>query len=207
MGDLFPTTMRSRNHSEAKGTDVAHSQIILVGGGTRSGKSDFALALARRLGRRRLFVATAQPGDAEMRARIRRHQQTRGPDFQTVEEPLAISDVFRRVAEHDVVVLDCLTIWLANLLCAGTDPEAVSRQVDELAEVLDHRLVHAVLVTSEVGLGLVPETPLGRTFRDVAGLAHQRLAGMADEVYFGVLGVMLRLKPGPVVPAVGGVAL
>ena len=141
-----------------------------------------------------------------MHARIRRHQETRGPDFQTVEEPLAIVEVFGRVAEHDVVVLDCLTIWLANQLLTGKEPDAVLRQVDELADLLDRRLVDAVIVTSEVGLGLVPETALGRTFRDVAGLAHQRLAEMADEVYFGVLGVMLRLKPGPVVPVEAGAA-
>ena len=182
-------------------------QLILVGGGARSGKSDFALAVARCLGSRRLFVATAEAGDDEMHARIRRHQETRGADFQTLEEPLAVAELFRRLEGHDVVVLDCLTIWLANLLLGGNDAEAVSRHVEELADVLDGRQAHAVIVTSEVGLGLVPETPLGRTFRDVAGLAHQRLAGLADEVYFGVLGVMLRLKPGPVVPAVGGTAL
>lgn len=190
-----------------KGSAVKRRQVILVGGGTRSGKSDFALAAARRLGDRRLFVATAEPGDDEMRVRIGRHQETRGGDFQTLEEPLAVAEAFDRVDGYDVVVLDCLTLWLANLLLAGKDAEAVARQVDALAGVLERRLAHAVIVTSEVGLGLVPETPLGRIFRDVAGLAHQRLAGLADEVYLGVLGVMLRLKPGPVVPVVGGLAL
>jgi adenosylcobinamide kinase/adenosylcobinamide-phosphate guanylyltransferase len=185
---------------------MAHGQIILVGGGTRSGKSDFALAAARRLGTRRLFVATAQPGDDEMLLRIRRHQETRGSGFQTVEEPLAVSEVFRHATEYDVVILDCLTLWLANLLLGGSDPEAVLRHVEELAGVLDFRLTHAVIVTSEVGLGLVPETLLGRTFRDMAGLAHQRLASLADEVYFGVMGVMLRLKPAPVIPAERGTA-
>jgi adenosylcobinamide kinase/adenosylcobinamide-phosphate guanylyltransferase len=162
--------------------------------------------VARRLGQRRLFLATGQPGDEEMQTRIRRHRETRGPDFQTVEEPLAVAEVLRHVQGHDVVVLDCLTFWLANLLLRGDDGEAVSRQVDELADVLGRRLVHTVIVTGEVGLGLVPETPLGRAFRDVTGLANQRLAKLADEVYFGVLGVLLRLKPGPVVPIVGGTA-
>jgi adenosylcobinamide kinase/adenosylcobinamide-phosphate guanylyltransferase len=178
--------------------------VILVGGGARSGKSDFALALARHLGDRRLFLATAQPGDDEMLARIRRHQETRGTTFQTVEEPLAVAEVFQRLEGPEVVVLDCVTLWLANLLLGGNDPESVLRRVEELADVLDRRTAHAVIVTSEVGLGLVPETPLGRTFRDLAGLAHQRLAGVADEVYFGVLGVILRLKPAPVVPVEGG---
>jgi adenosylcobinamide kinase/adenosylcobinamide-phosphate guanylyltransferase len=175
--------------------------LILVGGGARSGKSDLALALARRLGRRRLFLATAEAGDDEMRQRILRHRRTRGDDFRTREEPLAVAEVLRETADEDVVVLDCLTLWLANLLLAGHAPEVVLSRVAELADVLRSRPAPAVVVTSEVGLGLVPETPLGRTFRDVAGLAHQRLARVADEVYFGALGVMLRLKPGPVVPA------
>lgn len=183
---------------------MAHRQLFLVGGGSRSGKSDFALALARRLGSRRLFLATAQAGDAEMHARIDRHRQTRGSDFQTVEEPLAVAEIVRRIEELDVVVLDCLTLWLSNLLLRGEDEKSVLRQVEELVEVLARRMVHTVIVTSEVGLGLVPETPLGRLFRDVAGLAHQRLAGLADEVYFGVLGVMLRLKPAPIAPILGG---
>jgi adenosylcobinamide kinase / adenosylcobinamide-phosphate guanylyltransferase len=177
---------------------VIRGQLILVGGGTRSGKSAFALAVARSLGSRRLFLATAQAGDDEMRDRIRLHCEGRGDDFETVEEPLAIVNVFRQDRGHDVVVLDCLTMWLTNLLMEGMDAARVARHVEELAAALDRRKAHVVVVTSEVGLGLVPETPLGRLFRDVAGLAHQRLAGLADDVYFGVLGVMLRLKPGPV---------
>ena len=182
---------------------MTRKKIILVGGGTRSGKSDFALDVARRFGAARLFIATAQPGDEEMRLRIGRHRQTRGDDFQTMEEPMAIVDIFRNVDSHDVVVLDCLTLWLANLLLRGDGDEAVMWQVEDLAVVLDRRRANAIIVTSEVGLGLVPETPLGRTFRDVAGMAHKRLAGMADEVYFGVMGVMLRLKPSPLIPVMG----
>jgi adenosylcobinamide kinase / adenosylcobinamide-phosphate guanylyltransferase len=180
---------------------VRQHQIILVGGGTRCGKSDLALALARRLGRRRLFLATAQAGDDEMRQRILRHRRTRGDDFRTLEEPLAVPELLRQPPDDDVVVLDCLTLWLSNLLLDGREPAEVLRRVEALADVLRRRPAHAVVVTSEVGLGLVPETPLGRTFRDVAGLAHQCLAAAADEVYFGAMGIMLRLKPGPVVPA------
>jgi adenosylcobinamide kinase/adenosylcobinamide-phosphate guanylyltransferase len=180
---------------------VRQHRIILVGGGTRCGKSDLALALARRLGRRRLFLATAQAGDDEMRLRIGRHRRTRGDDFRTLEEPLAVAELLRRPPDDDVVVLDCLTLWLSNLLLEGRESDDVLRRVEELADVLRRRPSHAVVVTSEVGLGLVPETPLGRTFRDVAGLAHQCIAAAADEVYFGALGMMLRLKPGPVVPA------
>src|SRR5262245_33160587 len=156
-------------------------QLHLIGGGTRSGKSDFALALARRLGRRRLFLATAQAGDAEMRERIHLHRQTRGPDFRTLEEPLAVPEAICRVEDCDVIVLDCLTLWLANLLLQDKPPREVLGRVEDLAAALRRQPARVVVVTSEVGLGIVPETPLGRTFRDVAGLAHQRLAALAAE--------------------------
>jgi len=172
-------------------------QILFIGGGTRSGKSAFALSLARRLGQRRLFLATAQPGDDEMRQRIERHRRERGGDFDTLEEPLAVAQAIGQHADYDVVVLDCLTLWLSNLLLEGNQPDSILQRIEELAAVLARRALHAIVVSSEVGLGLVPETPLGRTFRDVAGLAHQRISTVADEIYFAVLGVMLRIKPSP----------
>lgn len=172
-------------------------RIIFIGGGTRSGKSAFALAVARRMGERRLFLATAQAGDDEMSERIQRHRHARGEDFLTIEEPLAVVEAIRRHANFDVVLFDCLTLWLSNLLLEGKEPEAVLRHVEDLADVLARRSLHAVVVSSEVGLGIVPETPLGRTFRDVAGLAHQRMSAIADEVYFAVLGTLLHIKPSP----------
>jgi adenosylcobinamide kinase / adenosylcobinamide-phosphate guanylyltransferase len=175
-------------------------KLILIGGGVRSGKSDFALARARGLGRRRLFLATAQAGDEEMAERIRRHQRTRGDDFETVEEALALPEVLRDRAGFDVVVLDCLTLWLSNLLLADSDVAAVLKRLDDLLQVLRPRAFHALVITNEVGMGIVPETPLGRAFRDVAGLAHQRLSREADEIYLAVLGTVLRIKPGPVEP-------
>jgi adenosylcobinamide kinase / adenosylcobinamide-phosphate guanylyltransferase len=182
---------------------MARNQVILVGGGSRSGKSAFALSAARLLGPQRLFIATAQAGDDEMRHRIEHHRRSRGDDFQTVEEPLTICRVLERAAGYDVGVIDCLTLWLSNLLMAACSDDEIVRRIDELALVLDLRHLHAVIVTNEVGLGLVPETPLGRRFRDLAGMAHQRLARLADAVYFGTLGVMLRIKPAPIIPMEG----
>jgi len=169
-------------------------QIILVGGGVRSGKSDFALSLARRLGKRRLFLATAQTADDEMAKRIRR-----GDDFFTFEEPLAIADAIRRHKNYDVLVLDCLTLWLSNLLLQGCTQEQILQRVDDLLAVLAERTGHVLIITNEVGMGIVPETDLGRLFRDVAGLAHQRISQIADEVYLAVLGTILRIKPGPAI--------
>jgi adenosylcobinamide kinase/adenosylcobinamide-phosphate guanylyltransferase len=170
---------------------------ILVGGGARSGKSRFALGYARRLGRRRAFVATAEGLDEEMRARIADHRAERGDAFTTVEAPVELP---RALAELDaeVVVVDCLTLWLSNLLVAGIPQAAIEERVEALAGVLGRRRFHALVVSNEVGMGVVPETPLGRAFRDVTGRAHQRLAGAADEIYLAAMGLVLRVHPGPV---------
>lgn len=173
------------------------AKLILIGGGVRCGKSDFALSLARQLGHRRLFLATAQAGDDEMAERIRRHRHTRGDDFFTIEEPLSLVDAIAEHPDYDVLVLDCLTLWLSNLLLQGFSQEKCLERVDELLAVLKKRHGHALIITNEVGMGIVPESALARQFRDVAGMAHQRIARMADEVYMAMLGIILRIKPAP----------
>jgi adenosylcobinamide kinase/adenosylcobinamide-phosphate guanylyltransferase len=173
-------------------------RIVLVGGGARSGKSTFALLRARELGARRLFLATARRYDAELSERIDRHRAERGADFTTIEEPLALPEAIRAAGPYDVAVVDCLTLWLSNLLLDGAGPDAVERRVDDLVAALAAAPCHVVLVTNEVGMGLHPETPLGRTFRDLAGRAHQRLSAVSDEVHLAVLGLLVRLKPGPI---------
>ena len=172
--------------------------VILVGGGARSGKSRFALEYARKLGQRRLFVATAQAFDAEMRERIQRHQDERGADFATVEEPLELARLLGQVQDVDVVVVDCLTLWLSNLVMQKTSVEHIDDHVAKLVIALKTRRQHVVLVSNEVGLGIVPESAMGRSFRDIAGRTHQRLAAEADEVYFAAMGLVLRLVPEPV---------
>lgn len=182
-------------------------EIVLVGGGVRSGKSAFALALARRLGARRGFVATAQPLDDEMRARVEAHRRERASEFETVEAPLDLVAAVEalRAARPDVVVVDCLTLWLSNLLLRGDPQIRIAEEISRLADALATSPFHVVLVTNEVGMGVVPETALGRAFRDVAGRAHQALARRADRVYFAALGCVLRLRPAPlaVVPHSG----
>ena len=171
--------------------------LILVGGGARSGKSAFALDRARRAGRRRVYVATAEPGDDEMRERIARHRAERGDDLETIEEPLDLAAALRRSAAADVVVVDCLTLWLANLLVRGDAPEEVLARLDEALAA--PRAPCAIVVTNEVGMGIVPDSPLGRAFRDLAGRAHQRLAAAADEIHVAILGTVLRVRPQPIV--------
>lgn len=186
---------------------MARPKVILVGGGARSGKSAHALALARSLGSRRTFLATARRYDGDLAARIDRHVRERGPDFTTVEEPIELPARLASAGATDVALVDCLTLWVSNLLVDGADDAAVEARVESLCRVLAAPPCHVVLVTNEVGMGVHPETPLGRRFRDLAGRTHQRVAGVAGEVHFAVMGVVLRLSPGPVValaPAVAG---
>lgn len=172
--------------------------LILVGGGARSGKSAFALRYARRLGERRVFIATAQAYDEEMRVRIARHREERGGVFTTVEEPLDLIGALGRAPAGAVVLVDCLTLWLSNLLLADRTEADLLRAIDDLVMVAPARPGVTLLVSNEVGMGLVPETPLGRRFRDMTGIAHQRLAAVAAESYAAVMGVVLRLYPEPV---------
>lgn len=177
-------------------------RLILVGGGCRSGKSRFALRRARELApdpARRIFLATGQAFDDEMRARIARHKDERGGDFVTVEEPHRLVEALAAIdaARTDCVLVDCLTLWLSNLLLADATDAHILAEVDRLAAVAT-RGVPTVLVTNEVGMGVVPESSLGRRFRDLAGFAHQRLAETADEIHVAMLGCVLRVHPGPV---------
>jgi adenosylcobinamide kinase / adenosylcobinamide-phosphate guanylyltransferase len=176
---------------------MSGKRLILVGGGVRSGKSAYALARARTLGARRVFLATARPYDAELADRIRRHQAER-PDFETVEEPVALAERLPSLGGYDVAVIDCVTLWLANLLVDGVPGEEIERRAAALAAALRQAPCHVVVVTNEVGMGVHPETALGRTFQDLSGRVHQALARAADELHLAVLGTILRLKPGPV---------
>ena len=175
--------------------------IILIGGGVRSGKSSFAIDLAQQLGHRRIFVATATPSDDEMRARIERHQLDRRDAFTTVEAPIALAETLASLEATDVVVVDCLTVWLANLLVRKDSTDAILGQVDRVVRVLQERRFHCILVTNEVGMSVHPETALGRAFVEVCGWAHQRVARVADQVYLAVLGTIVQIRPGPMRPA------
>jgi len=165
----------------------------LVLGGARSGKSAYAEALVRADARARVYVATGAASDDEMRARIDAHREQRGPDWRTLEEPTAIAAAIGREAgERAVVLVDCLTLWLANLMFAERDIEAETRA---LAAALGAAAGPVVLVSNEVGLGLVPDTPLGRRFRDAQGRLNQAVAAAVPRVVFVAAGLPLTLKP------------
>ena len=167
--------------------------LILVGGGARSGKSGHALHLAKLSGSRLAFIATGTAGDDEMRHRIFLHQQDRGPEFTTFEEPLAVASVIDTHGLHfDAIVVDCLTLWLSNQMFA--DCTGVQEQSRRLVSAAASSPARVILVTNEVGCGIVPENALAREFRDLAGKLNQQAAEAATEVYWTVFGIPLKVK-------------
>lgn len=161
-------------------------------GGARSGKSRYAEALITRLPSPWVYFATAQAFDDEMRARIAEHRARRAAEWRTVEAPLALPDALRNAGNAPVLV-DCLTLWLTNLILADADLAAAEASLDAALD----RAAPTVLVSNEVGLGIVPDNALARRFRDHAGRLHQRLAARADRVVFTVAGLPLFVKGGP----------
>lgn len=164
--------------------------IILVGGGSRSGKSRQSLEIARRFGTRRGFLATAQAFDSEMEARIEKHRLERADEFQTFEEPVQIDRVLSAVEESlDVLVVDCLTLWLTNIMLGELDIEP-----DAILARFEASPLPCILVTNEVGCGIVPENALARRFRDRAGFLNQQAFARACEAYYMIFGAPLRIK-------------
>ncbi len=175
------------------GPDPIQARSCLVLGGARSGKSGYAQRLAESAGGRLIFVATATAWDDEMRDRVARHRQERDARWLAVEEPIALVEALRRHGRPDTVMLvDCLTLWLTNLMLGGHDHDEAVRQ---LARELPKLQARVVLVSNEVGSGIVPETPLGRSFRDAQGRLNQAVAVACDTVVLVAAGLPLVLKP------------
>jgi adenosylcobinamide kinase/adenosylcobinamide-phosphate guanylyltransferase len=186
-----------------------NSRFILVTGGARSGKSTYAERLAHRSGRSVAYIATATAGDDDMRDRIARHQATRPASWQTIEEPLHLANAIQRAASlADIILLDCITVWLSNWLLlqdelssiestpASVYSEGAIQEIEALLK--EARALNAqqrlVIVTNEVGLGIVPAFALGRVYRDVLGAVNRRLAQEAERVYLLVAGLAVDIK-------------
>lgn len=172
------------------------TEITLVIGGCRSGKSEQALAIAQaHASATRVFIATCVPHDAEMKDRVARHRRERDPSWVTVEAPLELAEAVSRHAREDAVVLvDCLTLWVSNLMGRCEDPDRLRRQAAELADALARSRGPVVVVTNEVGCGIVPENRLARLFRDVVGWTNQAVAACADRVVWTVAGIPVTIK-------------
>jgi adenosylcobinamide kinase / adenosylcobinamide-phosphate guanylyltransferase len=170
---------------------------MLILGGCRSGKSRFAEQWVSSRFTRRTFIATLQPSpDPEVEWRIALHQRERGQGWQTMEEPLNLVASLEHLqdGESEVVLVDCLTLWLSNLLLKGLDDQYIQEEVLRLGKAVQHSRLPVILVANEVGLGVVPEHKLGRRFRDLAGWTNQRLAEICNPVLFIAAGLPLVLK-------------
>ncbi len=172
------------------------TDMILITGGARSGKSSYAEERVRELGRRRLYIATAEPKDEEMRRRIEEHQRRRGDDWVTIEEPLQLAEtLLAQRARTDCALVDCLTFWISNLLLRY-DVNHARQKVKSFVQTTRQLDFHLILVTNEVGWGIVPDNLLGRQFRDLSGWANQQIAAAANEVVLIVAGIPIIVKKG-----------
>jgi adenosylcobinamide kinase/adenosylcobinamide-phosphate guanylyltransferase len=170
-------------------------KTVLITGGCRSGKSRYALDYANRHFSRKLFLATCEVLDDEMARRVENHRKMRGLEWETAEEPLEIVEKIRQYGEKvEVILIDCVTLWLSNLLMKGEPDSKVMGEVERLVEILGQKRASFVIVSNEVGMGIVPADPLSRRFRDLEGTANQRIAHGADTVIFMVSGIPLFLK-------------
>ena len=166
--------------------------ITFVIGGARSGKSGFALQKASLHPGRKAYIATAQALDAEMQERIRKHQEERPAEWEAFEEPVNIATIIKEIhGRYDVILIDCLTLWLSNLILNNND---VEKEFSSFQSSLSGINSNLFIVSNEVGLGIVPDNPLSRKFRDLAGLLNRKIAAISDEVYLVTAGIPLQIK-------------
>jgi len=169
-------------------------KLTLITGGARSGKSSHALSLAMTYPRK-YFIATATAGDEEMAARIAHHRANRPLGFQTIEEPVDVTAAIARLAgAADAIILDCVTLWISNLMAENRGDAAILAESKRLATVIFQAPFPSIVVTGEVGAGVVPDNAIARRFRDLLGWANQTLSATADEVILMVAGLPLKVK-------------
>ncbi|MDX9785906.1 MAG: bifunctional adenosylcobinamide kinase/adenosylcobinamide-phosphate guanylyltransferase [Desulfobacterales bacterium] len=170
-------------------------ELILVTGGCKSGKSRHALNLAERFALRKIFIATCNPFDEEMKQRVARHKQERNDSWQTLDVPVRLPEAISDYAKKDTVLLiDCLTLWINNLLLIAEDPDGIHSAVERLIQAANIAPCPVIIVSNEVGAGIVPENRLARLFRDIAGISNQQIAAAADRVICMMAGLPLTLK-------------
>jgi len=173
-------------------TDTAKATITLILGGARSGKSSFGETFALQTELTPLYIATSQAYDNEMRTRILAHQEMRAAVWQTIEEPLALAQTLKREASPSrIILVDCLTLWISNLMMADKD---ITREAAQLCDALPSLGGPVIFVSNEVGQGIVPDNAMARAFRDHSGRLHQDIAALSDQVYFLTAGIAQRLK-------------
>ena len=168
-------------------------KVVFILGGARSGKSTFALQEASAIEGKKAFIATAEAFDDEMRLRIEKHKEERGTDWITHEEPLLISTLLQNIRDlYPVILVDCLTLWVSNIMHAGLDFNDETARLVDIISQKNPALIY--IVSNEVGMGLVPDTELGREYRDNIGLLNRKVAEAATDVYFMAAGLPMKIK-------------
>jgi len=185
-----------------EGDFMSRGKLIFITGGARSGKSNFAEKIAMSSGKSVAYIATAQPLDKEMAFRIKKHKEKRLNTWETYEEPIKIRELVSRLdLEKEVILIDCLTLFTSNLLLREEDKvedskcqEEILLEIKKLAEISYKITAQVIIVSNEVGMGLVPDNPLGRVYRDILGRANSIIADKADGVFMMVSGIPLKIK-------------
>lgn len=171
------------------------SKLILLTGGARSGKSGYSIELARAQKRKVVYIATAEARDSEMEKRIRSHKRNRDKDWITIEEPIDVLGVLRKLpTKKRIILLDCLTLFISNLVLKGLTDEAVCVEIKAVLKALKQKSETAIIVTNEVGSGIVSDNKLARRFRDLQGRINQIAGAGADSVYLLVCGIPVKIK-------------
>ncbi len=170
-------------------------KVIFITGGCRSGKSRYALDYVNQHFLKKLYLASCEALDEEMAQRIEHHKKMRGPEWHTIEEPVEIVDKIRQYGDKvEVILLDCITLWLSNILMKWDSDSRIMDEVDRFVNMIKQSPTSFIIVSNEVGMGIVPAEPLGRRFRDLSGMVNQKIAEVADTVIYMVSGIPLFLK-------------
>ncbi len=172
-------------------------KLILITGGARSGKSSYALKLAKTQSRKVVYIATATPLDSEMRKRIKLHRKLRRKNWITIEEPIDILSAVKRTSTRKtVIILDCLTLLISNLMLKGFSDNVIYNEIKTIVKALKANAQASIVVTNEIGSGIVPDNKLARRFRDIQGCVNQLVSEEAERVYLLVSGIPVKIKGG-----------
>jgi len=173
------------------------SKIIFILGGARSGKSNYAIKLAKKSGEKVTFIATCLPLDSEMKQRIKLHKKGRPSQWQTFEAPYNINAILKKSGHHfNTIIIDCLTLLISNLISQNLSDKAIEARITKMLHEITKLKCNVIIVANEVGLGIVPMNKLARRFRDIAGRINQQVAQQADKVIFMASGLPLIIKKG-----------
>lgn len=170
-------------------------KIIFILGGARSGKSSYAVALAKKYRRKITFIATARPFDEEMKERIKKHRESRPNTWRTIEEEIDIEFLLQKLnKENEIIIIDCLTVWVANLQLKYKNKEKIENKIRCFLKVLENIKSKVIIISNEVGLGIVPDNKISRDYRDILGWLNQEVAKLSSEVCFLISGIPLKVK-------------